>query len=117
MKKLIFLAKKMRLAENTKKKEDILKEISEERTLTGKCILARALLAPQSIDMEAICRADLGIKVQNKPFSGDGSKNGINYEIKISIHAKKSKVNFVQIRPDHNRCSFAFLSNAAGPAV
>jgi hypothetical protein len=34
--------------------------------------------------------------------SGDGHKNGLNYEIKASIHAKNSHLNFVQIRPDHS---------------
>jgi len=42
--------------------------------------------------------------------SGDGSKNGNNYEIKISIHSTRSKCNFVQIRPDHDIEYYIFIA-------
>ena len=35
-------------------------------------------------------------------ISGDGHKNGINYEIKTSIYSKNGRLNFIQIRPDHS---------------
>jgi len=94
------LVKNMRLREQSDKKK-ILKKINNEETLTGKCIMAREYLSPQSTDMENLCKKDLGIGKSRNNMSGDGCKNGINYEIKISVHAKESKINFVQIRPDH----------------
>jgi hypothetical protein len=82
--------------------DDILQQIEKQPTLTGKCIIARNYLNPQSTKLETICKKNLHIGPPLNKTSGDGHKNGINYEIKISIHAKKSKINFVQIRPDHN---------------
>lgn len=64
--------------------------------------MSRQYLTPQSTNLETICKKDLGIGNALNSTSGDGHKNGINYEIKISIHANKSKINFVQIRPDHD---------------
>jgi hypothetical protein len=86
----------------TKTKQEIINEINSQPTLTGKCILARKYLTPQSTDTEKICKQDLDIGPCLNTTSGDGQKNGINYEIKISIHAKNSQVNFVQIRVDHD---------------
>jgi len=94
------IVKQMKLRE-TKDKKPILEQIRNEKTLTGKCILSRVYLSPQSTDLETICKKDLCIGDALNPTSGDGHKNGINYEIKASIHASKSKINFVQIRPDH----------------
>lgn len=91
-------------------KSHILKKVSQQETLTGKCIMARNYLTPQSTDLEYICRRDLDIGPPVNETSGDGNKNGINYEIKTSIHAKKSKINFVQIRPDHNVDSYIFIA-------
>jgi len=95
------IVKQMKLRE-TKDKKLELEKINNEKTLTGKCILSRRYLTPQSTDLETICKKDLGIGNALNATSGDGHKNGINYEIKASIHANKSKLNFVQIRPDHN---------------
>ena len=92
----------MKLKENKLQRTNIMEKIHKEPTLTGKCILGRSLLTPQSTDMESICRHDLHIGKPIDETSGDGSKNGLNYEIKISVHARDSKLNFVQIRPDHN---------------
>ena len=83
-------------------KKNILKQIENAETLTGKCILTRYYLPPQSTDLETICKNDLKIGKPLNSTTGDGHKNGINYEIKASIHAKNSKLNFVQIRPDHD---------------
>jgi hypothetical protein len=103
------LVKQMKLRETTEKKH-ILEQFKNEKTLLGKCILGRAYLTPQSTDLETICKKDLGIDNALNPTSGDGHKNGINYEIKASIHAKKSKINFVQIRPDHDIQSYIFIA-------
>ena len=59
-------------------------------------------LQPQSTLMERIIKTDLKISNPIDNISGDGCKNNINYEIKVSIHSKDSKLNIVQIRPDHN---------------
>ena len=98
---LLEIVNQMKLSE-TKDKKYILEKINNEKTLTGKCILSRQYLTPQSTDLETICKTDLDIGNALNATSGDGHKNGINYEIKTSIHAKKSKINFVQIRPDHD---------------
>ena len=98
---LPVIVKQMKLRE-TKDKKHILEKIKNEKTLTGKCILSRQYLTPQSTDLETICKKDLDIGNALNSTSGDGHKNGINYEIKVSIHANKSKINFVQIRPDHD---------------
>jgi hypothetical protein len=92
------LVKQMKARE----KKPNLEIIQNEKTLTGKCILSREYLTPQSTDFETICKNDLGIGNALNSTSGDGHKNGNNYEIKASIHAYKSKLNFVQIRPDHD---------------
>lgn len=93
--------KQMKLKE-TKNKKLILELIKNKETLTEKCVLSRMYLTPQSTDLETICKIDLAIGNALNTTSGDGHKNGINYEIKASIHANKSKINFVQIRPDHD---------------
>ena len=80
----------------------IYEKIRRVNTLTHKCILARKHLPSQSTAFEKICKDHLEIGPAINETSGDGNKNGVNYEIKVSIHAKKSKINFVQIRPDHN---------------
>ena len=76
--------------------------IQYSNNLCEKCILARNFLKPQSTIMERIIKTDLDIKNAINNTSGNGIKNNIKYEIKISIFAKKSKFNFVQIRPDHD---------------
>jgi len=83
-------------------KQEKLRKINNAKTLTEKCILARQFLPPTSTDFEHIIRTDLGIDKKIDEVSGDGVKNNKNSEIKASLHANKSKVNFVQIRPDHN---------------
>lgn len=88
-------------AKETGNKAYILGKVLSQQTLTGKCIMARNYLSPQSTDMEGMCKKDLLIGPPLNETSGDGHKNGVNYEIKISVHAMKSKINFVQIRPDH----------------
>ena len=99
--KLSTLVEEMKLKESKIQKKEIINKILNEPSLTGKCIMARALLTPQSTDMESICKKELNIENSLNETSGDGSKNGVNYEIKVSLHAKQSKMNFVQIRPDH----------------
>ena len=72
--------------------------------------MARNYLTPQSTDLEILCKKDLNIGAPRNETSGDGHKNDKNYEIKISIHANESKINFVQIRPDHNIDYYIFIA-------
>lgn len=93
-----------------KNKHIILEKIQNQPTLTGKCIMTRNNLTPQSTEFETICKKDLKIDIPTNKISGDGIKDGIMYEIKASIHAHKSKINFVQIRPDHNIDYYIFIA-------
>ena len=95
---------------DTINKADILQKVLSQNTLTGKCIMARSYLTPQSSDLENLYKNDLKIGKPLNNTSGDGHKNGINYEIKSSVHAKKSKLNFLQIRPDHNVDYYIFIA-------
>lgn len=106
---LVTMVTKMRDKDN-KKKAQRLVEIAKQKTLTGKCIMARNYLSPQSTDFETICKKDLFIGDPTSKTSGDGQKNGVNYEIKTSIHANKSNINFVQIRPDHEVDYYLFIA-------
>jgi hypothetical protein len=70
-------------------------------TLTEKFILLRRAVNPQSTAPEAMIMNDLNIGPPVDKTSGDGHKNGANYELKFSLHTKDGSFNFVQIRPDH----------------
>ena len=98
---LTVLVEEMKRKESKCIPEQIIEKIVNEPTLVGKCVYIRYLLSPQSTTFEIICRQDLNIDNPINETSGDGSKNGNNFEIKGSFHAKKSRFNFVQIRPDH----------------
>jgi hypothetical protein len=80
----------------------ILDKIISCQSLTDICILGREYLSPQGTNMESIIKEHLNIGPKIDETSGDGCKNNINYELKVSIHSINSKFNFVQIRPDHN---------------
>lgn len=108
MEELVRIVSEMKIKDN-RDKDKILEKIKKQKTLTGKCIMARAYLSPQSTEMEKICKNDLQIENALNETSGDGCKNGKNYEIKTSIYANKSKINFVQIRPDHNIDYYIFI--------
>jgi hypothetical protein len=99
---LITLVKNMKIKDDQKNTKNIIDKINMCDTLTKKCILVREYLSPQSTIFEKIIKKDLLIEPPINNTSGDGCKNNKNYEIKASVHAKKSKINWVQIRPDHN---------------
>lgn len=95
------------LVQNMKQKSNInIKKIIDNMSscdsLTDICILGREYLPPQGTSMESIIKEHLNIGPKIDETSGDGCKNNINYELKVSIHSINSKFNFVQIRPDHN---------------
>ena len=105
-----IIVKNMRIKEDKKNKEKIIEKINKCGNLTQKCILAREYLTPQSTTFQDIIMNDLEIIKPIDEISGDGCKNGVNYEIKTSIHAKGCKQNFVQIRPDHNINYYILIS-------
>ena len=85
-----------------KNNEKIIKKINSCNNLTKKCVMVREYLKPQSTIFQYIIMNDLEINKPDNNICGDGKKNNVNYEIKTSLHAKGSKQNFVQIRPNHN---------------
>lgn len=109
MEDLINLVSEMKIKDNNDRNK-IINKIKSQETLTTKCIMACNFLPPQSNSMEMICKEDLQIQNSLDEISGDGIKNGIKYEIKISIHAKKSNINFVQLRPDHKIDFYIFIA-------
>ena len=98
---LIMLVKKMKI-KNSKDNKKKIKKIQDCKSLTGKCILAREYLSPQSTLIQTIIKNDLDIGKKINNISGNGCKNDINYVIKVSLHSKECQLNIVQIRPDHN---------------
>ena len=84
-----------------KAKNMLEQQLKQTNTLTEKFILLRHAVNPQSTIPEAMIMKDLGIGTPINNTSGDGHKNGANYELKFSLHTKNGGFNFVQIRPDH----------------
>src|SRR5690554_1760123 len=85
---------------NEKKKALI--QAKESDDILEKCVLLRMYTTPQSTDAEKLLMNDLEISPPLNKVSGDGVKNGINYEIKVSVHDAKCKTNIRQIRPHHD---------------
>ena len=100
----------MRINEDKQRKQKIIDKINSCQNLTQKCVLVRRYLTPQSTTFQNIIMTDLRISNPPNATSGDGCKNDINYEIKTSVHAKGCKLNFVQIRPDHNIHYYILIS-------
>lgn len=97
-----LLVRNMKIKESEKELKNIIEKIEKCETLTEQCILAREYLTPQSTHFESIIKKKLLLKKAENEISGDACKNNVKYEIKSSIHAKNCKINFVQIRPDHD---------------
>ena len=83
-------------------KQHAIKQAYESDDIWEKCVLFRKYTSPQSTDSEKLIRHDFSIGNPVDTVSGDGMKNGVNYEIKVSIHDTKCKTNIRQIRPHHN---------------
>lgn len=83
-------------------KQQAIKQAYESDDIWEKCVLFRKYTSPQSTDSEKLIRHDFNIGNPADAVSGDGMKNGVNYEIKVSIHDTKCKTNIRQIRPHHN---------------
>lgn len=83
-------------------KQQAIKQAYESDYIWEKCVLFRKYTSPQSTDSEKLIRHDFNIGNPADAVSGDGMKNGVNYEIKVSIHDTKCKTNIRQIRPHHN---------------
>ena len=97
---MIILVQNLRKRENVNYQQ-IINEIIQTHNLTYQCIMMREYLSPQSTYMEKIVKKYLHLEDCKDVNTGDGCKNNFNYEIKVSVHSKNSKFNFVQIRPDH----------------
>lgn len=109
-KEMKSIVMRMRIKDDEQNNEKILKKINQCKSLTEKCIYVREYLKPQSTIFQKIIMNDLKIHQPVDEISGDGCKNGIHYEIKTSIHSKGSKINFVQIRPDHHIDYYILIS-------
>jgi hypothetical protein len=83
-------------------KQQAISQAYESDDIWEKCVLFRKYTSPQSTDSEKLIRHDFNIGDPVDAVSGDGMKNGVNYEIKVSIHDTKCKTNIRQIRPHHN---------------
>lgn len=83
-------------------KNQAIKQAFESDDIWEKCVLLRKFTSPQSTDAEKLLRQDFEIGNPVDSVSGDGMKNGTNYEIKVSVHDTKCKTNVRQIRPHHN---------------
>tara|TARA_B100001250_G_scaffold8031_1_gene6784 strand:+ start:446 stop:1204 length:759 start_codon:yes stop_codon:yes gene_type:complete len=91
--------------------------LSKCNSLYEKCMVWRNFIKSQSaLLVETEINKDLGIlkkkKKENK--SGDGSKNGKNFEIKVSLWGKwennsTGDSSFLQIRPSHNIDYYIFI--------
>lgn len=98
----IKIVKEIRDNTILKEKKQALKQANESDDIWEKCVLLRAYTSPQATDAEKLIRNDLNIGPPLNNTSGDGCKNGVNYEIKVSVHDTRCKVNIRQIRPHHN---------------
>ena len=76
----------------------------KQKTLLNKCIVCKQYMSSQkwSVILEEYVKQTLSIKSKKNNTSGDGYKNNINIEIKVSLGSKTGVLNYVQIRPDHD---------------
>ena len=86
---------------STTYKIEALKYAKKSTDLWKKCVILRKYTSPQSTEAEKLIRNDLKIGRAVDNVSGDGMKNGFNYD-KVSVHDKKCNINIRQIRPHHN---------------
>ncbi|MDA9234649.1 hypothetical protein N9P18_02045 [Polaribacter sp.] len=98
----IQIVKSIRSNKLVLEKQQAIKQAYESDDIWEKCVLFRKYTSPQSNDSEKLIRHDFNIGKPADTVSGDGMKNGVNYEIKVSIHDTKCKTNIRQIRPHHN---------------
>ena len=96
------IAKELRDENRIEIKKKALKQAEESQDLWEKCVLLRKFTSPQSTDAEKLIKLNLEIDDALDNISGDGIKNDIKYEIKVSLHDLRCKVNIRQIRPHHD---------------
>lgn len=92
----------LRDKKHLKEKKDAIKQAKDSKDLWEKCVLLRVYTSPQSTDAEKLIKSDLELSNALCNNSGDCIKNGTKYEIKVSVHDEKCKVNIRQIRPHHD---------------
>lgn len=81
------------------------KEICKNETdLLNKCILCKHFMSSTEYgsELEKYIKNILNIQKAVDSISGDGHKDNYNIEIKVSLGDIEGKLNYVQIRPDHN---------------
>lgn len=83
-----------------------------EQNLLNKCILCKQFLSSNEYgpELENYLKKQLNINKAIDSVSGDGCKNNKNIEIKVSLGDNQGKLNYVQIRPDHNVDFYLFLA-------
>lgn len=96
------IVKELKEKKHLQEKENALLQAKKSKNLLEKCVLMRVYTSPQSTDAEKLIKSDLEIGDSLDNISGDGLKNNVKYEIKVSVHDEKCKVNIRQIRPHHN---------------
>jgi hypothetical protein len=96
------IVKGLRANKFFEEKESAIIQATTSKNLWEVCVLLRVYTSPQSTDAEKIIKKNLQINNAEDNISGDGVKNGIKYEIKVSVHDVNCKVNIRQIRPHHN---------------
>jgi hypothetical protein len=94
----IEIVKGLRANKFLEEKELAILQATESKDLWEVCVLLRVYTSPQSTDAEKIIKKNLQINNAKDNISGDGVKNGIKYEIKVSVHDVNCKVNIRQIR-------------------
>jgi hypothetical protein len=96
------VVKELRANKYFEEKQTAIRQAYSSNNLWEICVLLRVYTSPQSTDAEKIVKKNLEINNAEDNNSGDGVKNGLNYEIKVSVHDVNCKVNIRQIRPHHN---------------
>ena len=87
------LIKSERIKANKEKQKKILQRIEKTENLVEKCVWLRVYTTPQSTAGESIVKKNLKIDKAKDEVSGDGIKDGVKYEIKMSLHDKESNIN------------------------
>lgn len=95
------LIKELRLKSRVEKDKALLQARNSD-SLLEKCVLLRVYTSPQANDAEKLIMEDLEISACLDNISGDGTKNDLKYEIKVSVHDERCKINIRQIRPHHS---------------
>ena len=87
---LVAIVKTMR--SEVKRKQKLQEDLQKNKNAQWK---KESLCGPNSIVPEKFIKNDLQIGPPLNEISAEDQKNGINYEIKTSIHSKNSQFNLI----------------------